>query len=742
MRLRILFLCFGTGLICCMMAYHFTNHRIPCDEERWSALAGSSIENGVLTAGEGAEGRVLETLYYSLDKGSYTVTVTYHSSAPGAELVVETLDRPFMTAELPPGEGIHSLEVPVSLDQDCVAFRLYLNKPQESALAVWEIDITGEKPVNQDYAWLAVLTALLLAWLYDLIFINRGRISPEQVLDGLFLFAVCVLISAPMFRNGFYSADDVKYHAYKIEGIRDAIKSGQFPVYFFPHTFNGYGYLNALYPSLFLYPAAFLRMLGVSAAVCYKSLMFAVNLGTAWIAYRSSKRLMGQHRWAPVLFSFLYLTAPYRITNLWVRGAAGELIAMMFLPLIAVGLYELLAGDRKKWWYLAVGYSGLVQSHVLSCLMILIFSVLTGLFYADTFLKEKRWIELLKVVGCVLAFNAWFLIPFAVYMGLDLNLSKLHKDWFLHVMDGAELFQSYVRRLPGTYGWRSNSIGLAGMICMAVGTVGILVNRKKNNRQEFLSVLLAVGVIFMVLMTKLTPWELLRKLTVIDWVAETMQFPWRFLVFTTLCLLLSGVGWLYETKELEKYRPVICSVLILAAVLSMWDIVNLTASQGKVTPSDRPLVLIAEEYIPAGADNTDYNRHIYCSDEEKVEVRDYVLETSRAEVWLTCREEGQYIEAPMFHYPGYKAFDRDGGRLPVETGSNSRVRVLLSPSDEEQKITVRFVGEDIFMVGYGVTLAAVFCALGYLNREKLRRLGKHIKRKRNEERKGEGTDIG
>ncbi len=731
MRLRVVFLCIGIGLIYCILAHNVTNHTILCDEDRWSAQSGSSIENGVLTAGEGTEGRVLETLYYSLDQGDYRVAVKFHSSAPGAMLVVETSESPFMTVELPAGEAVDTVEVPVSLEKDCVDFRLYISKPAECSLVVWEIDITGDKPVSQDYTYLAVVAALLLAGLYYLIFINNGRIPPETVLDGMLLLAVCFLISAPMFRNGFYSADDVKYHAYKIEGIRDAIKSGQFPVYFFPHTFNGYGYLNALYPSLFIYPAAFLRMLGVSAAACYKSLMFAVNLGTAWIAYRCSKRLIGQHRQAPVLFAFLYLTAPYRITNLWVRGAAGELIAMMFLPLIAVGLYELLAGDRKKWWYLAVGYSGLIQSHVLSCLMVLIFSVLTGLFYVDVFFKEKRWIELLKVIGCLLAFNAWFLIPFVVYMGLDLNLSKLHKDWFIHVMDVAELFQSYVSGLPGTYRWRSNTIGPAGMICMTAGIVGVLVNRNKNQKQRFLSVLLAAGVIFTVLMTNLVPWKQLRELAVIDWIAETMQFPWRFLVFTTLCFLLAGVGWLFETKALVRYRSAVCSVLVLAAVLPMWEIVNLTASYGKVTPPDRPLVLIAEEYIPAGADNTDYNRYIYSSDEEKVVIRDYVLEPSKATVWLTCREEGQYIEAPMFHYPGYQAFRGDGGRLPVETGSNSRVRVALSPSDHEQEITVRFAGEDIFRVGYGVTLAAVCWAAGYLNRKRLRRLGNKIRQKRN-----------
>ena len=97
----------------------------------------------------------------------------------------------------------------------------------------------------------------------------------------------------------------------------------------------------------------------------------------------------------------------------------------------------------------------------------------------------------------------------------------------------------------------------------------------------------------------------------------------------------------------------VCALLLLAAVLSMWDIVNETARRGGYTPQDRPLVSRAPEYVMAGSDYTDFKRMIYLSDEEKVEVQDYILETSKATVWLVCREEGQYIEAPMFHYPGY-----------------------------------------------------------------------------------------
>ena len=720
MKSRILFLLFSILFIGCLASHNMTNHELLCDSKRWNAFSGSSIENGVLTAGEETEGRVLETLYYSLDQGEYKVTLKYHASAPGTELTVENFDGPLVKAELPSGDGVSSVEIPVSLNRDCVNFRLCFDKKPGGSLTVWEIHIIGAKPVNNDATYLAILAAVGLAGLYVLLFLSRNRIPPDTVFAVLLLVCVCVLISGPLFREGLYRGDDLDYHVYRIEGMRDAVKNGQFPVYFFPYAFNGYGYLNVLYPSLFLYPAVFSRILGVSSMTCYKSLLFAINLGTAWIAYGASKRLFGnRHKWEPLLFAILYLMAPYRITNLFVRAAVGELLAMMFLPLIALGLYELLSGDRKKWWYLAVGYSGLIQSHILSCLTILIFSLLAGIFYADVFFRERRWIELLKVIFCLLVFNAWYLIPFFVYMRLDLNLENLRTDWYLHVADLAEVFQSYISRFPGNYTWRSNSLGLAGQICLALGMAGVLGKRKKDKKQEFLSVLLVCGLIFTIVITSLVPWKLLRQSAVIDEVAKMMQFPWRFLAFSSLCLLLAGVGWLYENEALSGYRPVIGSVLILAAALSAGNIMNQTAYKGLLVPPDRPLVLQVSEYMMEGSDYKDCKRGIYLSDQEKVEVREYTLETSGATVCLTCEEEGQYIEAPVFHFPGYRAFDKNGCRLPVKTGSNNRVRVLLSPSEQEQVITVKFVGERVFYIGYGITLGAAVWLLWYRNRERL-----------------------
>ena len=59
----------------------------------------------------------------------------------------------------------------------------------------------------------------------------------------------------------------------------------------------------------------------------------------------------------------------YFLHNSYYRAAVGETLAMIFLPLVFVGVRLITFGDYKKWWVLTLGMLGLVYSHVLSVLL-------------------------------------------------------------------------------------------------------------------------------------------------------------------------------------------------------------------------------------------------------------------------------------------------------------------------------------------------------------------------------------
>lgn len=704
MKQRILFIVFSALLIAGVAYQNAGNRTMSCKEGEWENWNGN-IEWGILTSGEDAEGIILNTQKCLLGKGSYMVTVMYSSSVPGSRVTADVMGTTVMDVELPVSEGMTSMPVPLVLGEDGGGVAFHVDKTPGGAVSIQGFDITGAKPLNSDYIYFAVLMTLLAAFLYDLLFLNRGRIGSGTILVGLILTAAAFFVSVPMFRQGIFGASDLASYAFRIEGMKDALKTGQFPALVYPYALNGHGYPGGQFPGLFLYPAVFLRLLGVSLTASYKSLLFAVNLGTGVIAYLSAKRLSGQNRRSSLLFAVLYMTVFYRISVLWNRSDVGELLGLAFLPLIAVGLYELLAGDRKKWWYLALGYGCLLQCHIPTLVVAALFSLFMGLCYIDVFFREKRWMELLKALGCVLVFNAWYLVPFATYIKAGLSLSGQAADFgggLLYVMD---LFQLDLDRAAQEA--QAGYPGLSAMFCAFFALIGMVMEDKKDNRRKYLSLLLAAGVCFALMATTFVPWQLLIRVKPVAWLTALIGYPRRFLEIGVLALLLAGAGWLSESGFLKKYAMYMGGLTVLAALVTALSFVDHQVSNGNLLSVDVLPSAAEQTGLPAGTDCQDLAPWPRVSDEGKVTVTEYSRKGRQASLCFSSGSDNQFVEFPIFNYPGYRAFDRNGTRLPIETGTNNRIRVWIPSAGQDQVINLRFTGKKIFWGGNLVTLAAV-----------------------------------
>ena len=53
-----------------------------------------------------------------------------------------------------------------------------------------------------------------------------------------------------------------------------------------------------------------------------------------------------------MIFVTFYLFSGYFLHNSYYRAAVGETLAMIFLPLVFVGVRLITFGDYKKWWVL------------------------------------------------------------------------------------------------------------------------------------------------------------------------------------------------------------------------------------------------------------------------------------------------------------------------------------------------------------------------------------------------------
>ena len=204
--------------------------------------------------------------------------------------------------------------------------------------------------------------------------------NKSMVIKVLIFLVLAILISIPYINSKTIFAHDISYHLNRIVSIKEELELGNFPVVMHSNLNDGFGYANPLfYPELFLYLPAVICMLGANVFVSYKIFIFFVNLVTILITYYSANIVFKNKKitWITVL---LYTVAFYRVSDIYIRGAIGEVLALTFFPLIISGLYEIIYGENKKWWIICFGLFGVINSHMLTFAMCILFIIIICLF--------------------------------------------------------------------------------------------------------------------------------------------------------------------------------------------------------------------------------------------------------------------------------------------------------------------------------------------------------------------------
>ncbi len=211
--------------------------------------------------------------------------------------------------------------------------------------------------------------------------------------------------------KGIYHSvnQDTYFHLSRIIGLDNVWSS---PVNF--NNFDHHGtMMNIFYPWLTLYPAfLFYKMMG-NLVLSYNIYYFFITFLTMVVSYFSMKQIKN-NRYISLLFSIIYTFSAYRAIDIFHRASLGEAVALTFLPLILMGCYEIYIRDYQKWYWLSIGMTLVVYTHLLSVAMVSVFIGGT-LFLSFYFWDQKiaRLLSLLKATVLTFFFlSAGFLIPF------------------------------------------------------------------------------------------------------------------------------------------------------------------------------------------------------------------------------------------------------------------------------------------------------------------------------------------
>ena len=672
----------------------------------------------VLQESVARSGAVANTPSYVMNKGSYRATLNYSADKNGN--VLELWEQGDKIAAWQLNYWEKELTVDFALSKDAKALQLRINYGGDGALTVKRLSLAPYTLFYTDtYFLIGVFLILhLAAWLS----VRSGkRLSQEKMVDYAVILGVALLATTPMMQTYLYNADDLCYHLARLEGLKDGILDGQvIPVNILPEGLQNNGYMNAMYPYLFLYIGAFMRLCGVSLAFSYKTLIFLSNLGSAVCAYVAVKSMVKSRR-SVILSVVLYTLMPYRFTNIFSRGDLGETLALVFWPMVIAGLYHIVMGDRKKWHYLVIGFTGALQSHILSVAYVAAVCVITALLYCVRIARERRYTELLKAAGLTVLLNAWYVVPFLYYYFKE-NLDKDVLRWSGYFEQSINL--SNMTQTLSLYNKQYFSLGLALLGCLGIGIVYLLCERrgKVSGADGFMLYLLTLGGIFVFLATGYFPSRALMKNAFFENIATMLQFPWRFLGPASACFLFVGAAGLARSELLKPYRNLIFAMLVSLNLLVIVSVpadnnhvpyknAESAASKGHETKLGASVGLFyPHEWRLMGATEDRLTGSVVISDISSVSVYDFRKEGTKAAVSYIARSDDAYIELPVQNYLGYRAVNELGQPVRIEQGNGGRMRIFVEGDGAEHRIYVRYGPVPGFIIADVVSaLTVLYC---------------------------------
>ena len=529
----------------------------------------------------------------------------------------------------------------------------------------------------------------------------------EKKLTITTLLLLIIIPSIWLIPKGAPWSHDIQYHYTRLVGLTETMKNGDF-IALIHDSLNGFGYANGIfYSNIFFYPASLLSLCGISYINAYKIMYLLINIITVIVSYKCFKSILNDNKYA-LFTTTIYSISTYRIMDLIVRGAMGEILSFIFIPIIMLGLYEILYRDQKRWYLLSIGFVLLLLSHLITSVLVGIITLIIIIFNYKKIFKEKDRLKSLILSGIVgLFLGAFFVLPI-IEQYFERNIQIF--------TDGSTLTMPYDFRVTFLELFIPKellikNIGYGLYILLPIIYLYYKEKKQNNNINHFANILIITGLICCLFTTAIFPWKYIGKyLTFI-------QFPWRLLIVATPFIALGLTIYMMNIKNKKSINiikklsviSVIISIIMATGYISVYTF--LLKRPTKFEPS-----IGTGEYLISGTklntDNINSNKDFLFENNYK---------TNNSELIFTYKKEGKninityknntknntYIEVPLFNYKGYKA---KGAK--IKNGNNNVIRLVLK--DKQGKIKVYYDMTFIQKISYVISSISWIIFIFYL----------------------------
>lgn len=483
--------------------------------------------------------------------------------------------------------------------------------------------------------------------------------NKQDIINLLIILIITFVFASDLFFNrGTPASFDQPTHVANIAQFYRAVMEGGIPARW-GDGFARYGMpIPIIAQQATSYIGAFLTFFTHDIVVSYNIVVFIGALLSSFLFYYFL-RLYFQPK-SSIVATILFNFAPYRIINIYIRGALPEFFSAVFLPIILIGTYYLL--EKKKLSgviIIALGVAGVILSHPF---MFVVYSLLFVPYTVLLLIKQKNKIRHIMFLGIAyvigLGLTAYYMLPLLLeikYFYYGLAKSHFIPNYFLH-------WENYFN--PNWYYYYQNDTYVRGhflqaglfetllVICFVILTGVMIVKKRKFDMPLVCSV--TVASILSIFLTLPISNFLYTHISLLD----SLQRPWRML---SIFIFLPPIALAFLIDDIDKrIQNTILVVIVLLVVVTRFPQIY-----GK-----NYFVLPQSSYF-----NTSENLHgtilntIWTSD-----VKDYQVKKFKAEV---VRGKGQILESKVrnsyrryvvkadsdvmmidytFYFPGWKVY--------------------------------------------------------------------------------------
>lgn len=532
---------------------------------------------------------------------------------------------------------------------------------------------------------------------------------------GFFLIGFLLTLSLlwPLFAAPYFTHhDDVQI--IRLYEMDKCIKDGQIPCRWVPDLGGLYGYPIFNYYAPLPYYFGELIYLLTNNLIFTVKVMFGVSfLGAYIFMFLFASKFWGKKGGS--LAAIFYSFAPYHAVDFYVRGAMGEMWALMFFPAIFWALVKL--EEKTNIFHLlllAIFLFALVTSHNLSAM---IFLPVTLLWVVLLFFKRKNkrflWFCLgSAIVGIML--SAFYLLP-AIFEKNLVHLETTVGGYFSYtehfkgfkklLLNRSWGWGSSIREVPGgekdklsyQIGW----VHLFGWFLAAI-CAKILWKRNRWLSTVIISCSLVISVaIFMVNPRSEFLWKSIDSL-------KYLQFPWRFLLIIIFFVSFLSGSFFVVNFQKKNLLWIILSFMVVALNFFYFRPEKFIQTSDKELLTgqnwDRQIKRSIFDYLPIyakepPAELAKTRYQIITGDSQ-------VFDFKEGTNWIAFKTKTNshtIIRLSQYYFPNWKIYI-DGAEAHVEYKNNSLGLMTFILGKGDHTISARFYNTPIRSLANWITL--------------------------------------